>query len=375
MRILQQCIYFPPEYGGLESYVYDLSRGLVAAGHEVTMVTSRSVAGSLARETVAGVDVVRTWFPGKHPAGWVLHTAGTLPVYLPRARRADVLHAQTFASAPPGMLAKRLYGKPLVVSFHTSHFQRLSKKPAWRPGLRRIVASADHVITASRQILDIVLDLWPHPRAEALTNAVDTGVFRPVEPLLDGRPDARRVLVPARLFPPKGVRHLIEAIPLMRDELSLDVMIVGEGPLRGELEALARTLRVDDVVRFLGSRPHADMPGVYSSAEVVCLPSLMEATSIAALEAMACERPVAGSAVGGLLELIDEDVGTHFRPQDPADLAAKLTALLRRPDLREIGTRARRRVQERWSLERLVRRHEEIYDELLRERRPAARTP
>ena len=368
MRILQQCIYFAPEYGGLESHVHDLTRGLAERGHDVRVVSSLSVPGSARRERLDGVDVVRTWFPGKHPAGWMAHTLASVPAYLPLAREADVLHAQTFASAPPGMLAKRLYGKPLVVSFHTSHFQRLAKKPHWRPGLRRIVASADWVITASRQLLDIVLDLHPHPRAESITNAVDTAVFRPTAPRLEARPGRRRVLVPARLAEPKGVRWLIEALPLMRSELELDVMIVGEGPLRAELEGLARRLGVDDVVRFLGARPHAEMPGVYSSAEVICLPSLMEATSIAALEAMACERPVAASAVGGLLELVDEEVGTQVRPADPADLAARLTALLRRADLAEMGARARRRVEERWSLGRLVSRHEAIYDELLRER-------
>jgi glycosyltransferase involved in cell wall biosynthesis len=79
--------------------------------------------------------------------------------------------------------------------------------------------------------------------------------------------------------------------------------------------------------------------------------------------------PVAASNVGGLPEIVDETVGTLFEPADPADLARKLVALLRRGDLREAGARARQRVVTSWSNERLARRHIEIYETLLNERK------
>ena len=111
------------------------------------------------------------------------------------------------------------------------------------------------------------------------------------------------------------------------------------------------------------------MPGLLASADVAVIPSLMEATSVAALEAMSCERPVAASAVGGLPEIVDEEVGTLFRPADPAELAARVADLLGRSDLDEAGRRARARVIERWSLTRLAKRHVEIYETLLHESR------
>jgi glycosyltransferase involved in cell wall biosynthesis len=146
VKILQQCIYFPPEIGGLESHVYYLCRDLVRLGDEVTMVTSRSMEEAPAREVLAGVQVIRTWFPGKSPAGWIAHTLGTVPTYLRLARRADVLHAQTFASALPGIIARNRYGKPLVLTLHTSHFLRLARKPLWKPVLKRIISSADWLL-------------------------------------------------------------------------------------------------------------------------------------------------------------------------------------------------------------------------------------
>ncbi|MBR9989237.1 MAG: glycosyltransferase family 4 protein [Gemmatimonadetes bacterium] len=423
MRILQQCIYFPPEVGGLESHAYFLCRELVRMGHQVTMMTSLSQPGLRERECMDGVEVVRKWFPRKRtPAGWAAHTLGTVPHYMRLAKHADVLHAQTFASAIPGMRAKRKYGHPLVITLHTSHFLKLAKKPVWRPVLRRIVKSADWLLAASGEIRDVALDLYPHQRAEALTNGVDTELFVPrdavagtvrswdgvtptgsaapadgvepsgsaapadgvepsgsiapsdgvtptgsaVPPDRAGRP---RVLVPRRLFEKNGVEYFIRALPLIRTELEIDAVLVGDGPERERLERIAGELDVTDMVTFMGSRPNDEMPALLADADVAVLPSLMEATSVAALEAMSCGVPVAASRVGGLPEIVDESVGTLFEPADPQSLATALVALLRRPDRVATGLRARERVVQSWSVVRLARRHQEIYETLLRERR------
>jgi glycosyltransferase involved in cell wall biosynthesis len=120
---------------------------------------------------------------------------------------------------------------------------------------------------------------------------------------------------------------------------------------------------------FMGSRPNHEMPALLAAADVAVLPSLMEATSVAALEAMSCGVPVAASRVGGLPEIVDESVGTLFEPANPQSLADALVALMRRPDRAATGRRARERVVQSWSVARLARRHEEIYETLLRERR------
>jgi glycosyltransferase involved in cell wall biosynthesis len=367
LRILQQCIYFPPEVGGLESHAFYLCRELVRQGHDVTMVTSRSRPELPVRERMDGIDVVRKWFPRRRsPAGWTAHTLATVPHFLRLARQADILHAQTFASAVPGMRAKAKFGLPLVITLHTSHFLKLARKPLWRPVLRRIVRAADWLLAASEEIRDVALDLHSHPRAEALTNGVDTSMFVPRPRTARSRP---RVIVPRRLFEKNGVEFFIRALPLVRRELELDALLVGDGPERGRLEALAEELGVSDIVTFAGSRPNDEMPAVVADADVAVFPSLMEATSVAALEAMSCGVPVAASRVGGLPQIVDESVGTLFEPADPASQAAALVGLLRRPDLAGLGRTARERVVASWSVERLARRHLEIYDKLLRETR------
>jgi len=362
MRILLHCVYYPPEVGGLESHVAELARGLVEVGHDVRVVTSRSLPGVPTDEVVDGVRVRRTWFPSRSPLGWILHSLGSLPVTLRWARWADVVHAQAFASVLPCHLAARRHGRPLVTTLHTSHFLVRARSRLWRPILAGLVRRSDHTLAASVEIARVGAGLAPGLQVEPLTNGVDTDRFRPVTPTLPPEPGVRRILVPRRLFPKNGVEYLIRALPLaVRDEPGVQAILVGDGPERERLEALARELGVADRVRFLGGRPHGQMPGLLSSGEVAVFPSLMEATSVAALECMACGVPVVASRVGGLPEIVDREVGRLAEPADPESLAHAIVDLLRDPELTEVGLRARARVVDHWSNARLVRRHEEIY--------------
>jgi glycosyltransferase involved in cell wall biosynthesis len=373
VRILLQSMYYAPEVGGLESHVVTLCHELARRGHEVRVLTSRSRPGLPRRETRDGVEVRRVWLPARTPAGWIAHALASAPAHYRWARDVDVLHAQDFAAVPPAWPARWRYAHPLVLSLHTSHFLVRARRPAWRPVLRRIIASADAVFAASREILDVALGLAPHPRAEVLLNAVDTETFRPGPPARPGTPARRRVLVPRRLVPKNGVEYAIRAVPFLSPRVDAELWIVGDGPERARLERLADELGVRDRVRFLGARPHAEMPGVLRSAELVVIPSLMEASSVAALEAMACGVPVVASRAGGLPEVVDDAVGALVPPADPRALADAIAALLADPaGLRARGTEARRRVVERFSLGRLVDRHVEVYRELLEARRADA---
>jgi glycosyltransferase involved in cell wall biosynthesis len=107
------------------------------------------------------------------------------------------------------------------------------------------------------------------------------------------------------------------------------------------------------------------MPSLFRSAEIAVFPSLMEATSVAALEAMSSGLPVVASAVGGLPEIVDREVGALVPPGDPAALAQAITRLLADDARSEKGLRARARVVAMWSNDRLVERHLEIYDDLV----------
>ena len=367
MNVLLHCIYFPPEVGGLESHVYHLGRGLARRGHGVTVVTSISQPGLAREETVDGMRIIRTPLRGRNAIGWAGHALGSTPATVRAARQADILHAQAFGSVLPCMLARRRTDRPVIATFHTSHFLTRAERGIWRPILSGFVRTADRCLAASQEIADVAEGLAPGSRVEALTNGVDTEMFQPVAPTFEeGR--HRRLIIPRRLFAKNGVEYLVRAMPHLLARLpgeEIEAMIVGDGPEGPRLRALAEELGVAGSIRFMGARPNTEMPGLLASSAIAVLPSLMEATSVAALEAMACGVPVAASNVGGLPEIIDGEVGALFPAANPAALAETVAGLLVRDDLPALGEAARRRVVEQWSVDRLVERHLEIYQEML----------
>lgn len=364
------CAYFPPEVGGLESHVYYLCRALAEAGNRVTMVTSRSQPGLPSHEVMDGVDVWRSWMPSRNTMGWAAFGLASIPRFRALAREADVLHAQDIASVLPAMAAQGVRGAPIVTTYHTSHFLKRADSPFWSAAFRRFLEAADHNLAASTEIAQVGEGLAPGVRVEPLTNGVETSFFRKVEPSLP-RPEGgrRRLIVPRRLFHKNGVEYFVRALPLIAEAVDVEAVLVGDGPERASLEALAGELGVTGRIRFLGARPNTEMPGLLSSAELAVFPSLMEATSVAALECMACELPVAASDVGGLPEIVSDAVGGLFPPADPEGLARVVVRLLREADLAALGAEARRRVVDRWSNARLAARHLEIYEDVIRRRR------
>ena len=365
------CIYFPPEVGGLESHVHYLCRGLVERGCGVSIVTSRSRPGVPSYEVMDGIRIWRTWLPARNTIGWSLHGASSTPKLGQVALRADIVHAQAFQSVLPAYVAKRAAKIPLVSTWHTSHFLKRAEHPFWRPIFERLLRWSDHNLAASVEIADVAEGIAPGVSVEALANGVETDVFRKVSPTL---PESRRrrVIVPRRLFHKNGVEFFVKAMPLIAEQVDVEAVIVGDGPERTRLESLTGELGMTDRVSFLGAHTHAEMPGLLSSAELAVFPSLMEATSVAALESMACELPVAASDVGGLPELIDSAVGDLFEPGNPTALAATVIALLHRDDLAALGAQARARVVEKWSNARLVDRHLEVYGSLIERHASAA---
>ena len=234
--------------------------------------------------------------------------------------------------------------------------------------LGRLVRLSDYALAASEEIARVAMGLAPGVRVEALANGVETDFFQRIQPALPpaGLP---RIVVPRRLFPKNGVEYFIRALPLILQSVDLEAVLIGDGPERGRLEALARELGVFHRVSFMGKVAHSEMPGLLSSGDLAVIPSLMEATSVAALEAMACELPVLASDVGGLPEIVSGDVGGLFEAGDPQALAGAVVQLLHEGKLPEKGALARKRVKERWSNDRLAERHVEIYSDLLQRKR------
>jgi glycosyltransferase involved in cell wall biosynthesis len=364
LSILMPSIYFPPRVGGIESHVYYLARELAARGHHVHVVTTRTEPGSPYSENMDGVEVTRTVSFRKHFIGWALSSATSTPEVIRLARRCDIIHCHTFASALAGDIAAAVCRRPLVVTVHSSHFLRLARNPLMSNVMKLLLKRAGALLSTSVEIDGVVKNMLPGAFTMPIVNGIDTGTFRPAEPALERRGDEFIIVCPRRLVHKNGVEYLVRALPLIRKRMPVRAYLAGDGPLRQSLESLAAALGVRDAIEFMGSVDNARMPGVYSSADLVVIPSLVEATSIAALEAMSCERAVAASRVGGLPEIIDQTTGILFEPGRPEALAEAVTAAAGM-DRRALGRAARERVVANWSIARMADVHMEVYLRML----------
>lgn len=188
-----------------------------------------------------------------------------------------------------------------------------------------------------------------------------------------GRPGGPRFGALARLSPEKGLDILMRAAGMAREKLAgMSLSIAGEGPERRRLEALARRLGLDGVVRFLGwvDDPVAFLDGV----DVLVAPSRSEGQSLAVMEAMAAGRPVVAARVGGLSELVhDGETGLLVTPEDPAALAEAMVRLgLDAGERARMGSRAEALSAAHGDARESVRRVLVVYERVAR--RGAART-
>lgn len=179
------------------------------------------------------------------------------------------------------------------------------------------------------------------------------------------RPRARsELLFVGRLVATKGVRHLLEALPLVREKLAdARLTIVGGGPLEAELRAQAHALSVDGEVAFAGAVPNDGLPAYYQRAAVLVMPSIgHEGLGLVIGEALACECPVVASALPGVRELIEDGVtGLLAREGDVVDLADKIVQTLRDPArAARLAREGRARVLERLDWQNVSRRYEQL---------------
>lgn len=372
LRIAQVAPYFHPHVGGVESHVEGIAAELARRGHDVEVLTSR-LAGTATYESRDGYSVRRVRQQANFFTTPVTPRIGAA---LSESRR-DVLHAH---SPPPltSWYAARWASRervPFVLTYHCDLEIPLPGGAAivevYRRTLgRATVRRAQAVVATTKTYAQTSRALWYRNDVDVVPNAVDVTRFTPqgdgakvrARHRLGRRPVA---LFVGRLTHHKGVEEFIRAAAWTDDVVHL---VVGDGPRREALEALARRIDARRIV-FAGRAEPQDLPSYYRCASVGVLPSTsrLEAFGIAALECMASGRPVVVSRIPGVEEVIGEGVtGLLADPLNAEDLGRKIHAITSDPErAAAMGKAARARVEERFTLERVVDQLEKIYRRVL----------
>lgn len=364
MNILMVSLDFPPTVGGIAAHVFELSKSLCEQGHRVGVVSRCLKSGSGAVPVPEGLTVFRMKLRGIAPLyGWQInrHISRLLPRVQP-----DIIHVHGMAPLEGYHIEKI----PLVYTNHTSGYLKRVQKGGWRRMalLRRLFKKPRLFLAPSRELLETP---FPIPaRKIFIPNGVDAATYR-------FNPDHRRRIrtqlgladddlvgiLTRRLVQKNGVIHLAGATEFIRHR-HVKLLLIGDGPEYQKVEA---ALKRHFAGRYIlaGAKTHAEIIPYYSAADFSVLPSLMEATSISGLEAMAASLPLVGTAVGGIPDLIREGQnGFLCRPADEKDLARKIEKLLE-SDLKAFGACSRRRVEAEFAWSQIARKTQAAYEGIL----------
>jgi D-inositol-3-phosphate glycosyltransferase len=400
--------------GGQNVYVDEVSRNLARLGLEVDVFTRR--------DDPTQPEVVR-WAPGVRivhldagPARFLLKD--DLWRYMPDFRASflrfaardgagyDLIHGNFWMSGWVATELRRRVGLPAVQIFHAMgktkqrHQGTADTSPDGRIAVEmQIVREVDALIAQCPSERDeLVGDYDADPeKVHVVPSAVNIETFRPVP-----RDEARRriglpmeglvVAYVGRMLPRKDVRNLVRAVALLPERHPevppVTLLLVGgetaapdpaATPELGVLMRLAEELGIRERVRFAGKRQPEMLRNYYSAGNVVVTTPWYEPFGLTPLEAMACGRPVIGSAVGGIgFTVKDGETGFLVPPRAPEVLAERLAYLLARPDVqRRMGRAARDRVEREFTWKTVARRTASLYDAVLaaRPRELASMTP
>jgi glycosyltransferase involved in cell wall biosynthesis len=387
MRVLFLAHSFPRCVGDVPgAFLLRLAIALRDEGVEVHVVAPAS-AGVPAREELEGIsverfryaprsaeklaytgsmaaDVKKSW-TAKMVMASFLGAAFVAAVRMRRNILPDIVHAHWwFPGGLVGTWVSALAGVPLITTMHGSDVRLARGAAAARPALRHVVRRSAAVTVVSSWLARELQEAVPSVRPIVAPMPVDTELFTP------GGDRARdRLLFVGRLTEQKGVHHLLRAMPLMRRHAVLD--IVGDGPERGALEALAAELQLSERVRFHGSLTPENLVPFYREAGAVIVPSVDEGLGLVAVEALMCAAPVIASASGGLTDVIRHDrTGLLVQQGEPEPLAEAADALLTdvaRADA--LGQAGRLHVLATFAPGSVARRYAELYRSASEEKR------
>jgi len=378
MKIAQVTKYFYPHLGGIESNVLGISTGLVDKGVEVKILTS-NIPKTKRVEYLNNMKILRSlslFTLSNDP-----FTHGILVNLLKGDYDLIHLHLPDPFNSIFVWLASKIKRKPFIVTYHADIIRE-----GWVHGilnmlynifLNRILSDSRRIIATSPTYVEgskILRKSRFKEKIAVVPNFVDIKKFNPdidrmkcIERLgLEEIEDKRIILFLGRLVPYKGVEYLIKAFPRVKEEVEdAFLLIVGDGPLRENLEKIASDMEDVRIMKRKGKEDDSSL--YYPICEVFVLPSVtrQEAFGISLLEAMACGKPCITTNISGMPCVIGE-TGTLVDPRDPGGLSSAITELLSKPEyLKELGRKARKRVENEFSRERVIEKIAPIYVEVL----------
>ncbi len=329
---------FPPHVGGVGVHIHTLSKELIKQGHEVYVITypHKEI------KDIDGIHVIGTRglnIPGVRGMMFKINAKKALEELVEK-ENIDIIHGHYLF--PAGAAAVEVGNEHHIKTYVTAHgsdmFELYKTKPFMRSTIKKVLKNADGVFAVSNALKHEIIATGVTGIANKTKiswNSVDINKFSAnndnafrKEYKLDDKPI---VLFVGNLIKRKNVESLLNAKKVANSDYHL--VIVGDGPLFKKLKKKVEDENIRDVI-FTGSRN--DVENIIPDCDVLVLPSFSESFGLVLIEALACGKPVIGSNVGGITEIITDDVGLLVNPNKVSSIARAIDRVINDEDLRTI---------------------------------------
>lgn len=348
-----------PKYKGdyYGSFVFDEAKMLVKKGFEVHVVTQHNPKIPY-REIMDGIHVHRfKWLEPKEFKAlvhfksvkdnfrlvtYIISLFFNL-MWIVRKYDIDIIHAHsTIPTGFIGVIVAKIMKKPVFITAHGMDINNFENNSFFKQLITFSLNNCNKAIAVSNDLAGKMRLLGiDKDKIIVLRNAVNTDIFKPTE-LKKVRKnyaikDNILILFVGYLDTFKGIFELIDAFyEVNKGNKNTTLMIIGEGPKKNELKKRVLKIGLEKSVIFTGKIPSIDIYEYYQSADIFVLPSHTEGLPLVIIEAMACGIPVIASSVGGISEVVEDNInGFLVPPHNTSLLAYKLSILINDPSLRE----------------------------------------
>ncbi len=372
--------------GGIEVHIIELSKALVKMGQSVTFLTGNTPR-TKKEVWIDGIRVIRAEKLGLMKRTWnpdVLTFARQLlfpPIAVQKAlglqERFDIIHGHIYTAGLTAYLFGKLKHVPSINTIHGSyydvwHLLRSKTKAKLYKATERTIATlvgnlVDAQIHTESSFAKKVVE-WGVKKGKihVIFNGVNLKQFFPGKPPIDAIPRDLPIIMTARRLVPKcGVKYLIESAPIVLKQHKARFIIIGEGPEKQKLIRKAKNLglKIGENILFLGSIPHEKIPNYMAAADIVAVPSIVEATSVLVMEAMAMEKPVIATNISGIREIAEHLTTSYLaEPRNPKALAEGIITLLEDKTLsKKIAKKAKEKARKEFSWEKIAKKTLNLY--------------
>ncbi|KAL7002991.1 phosphatidylinositol N-acetylglucosaminyltransferase, partial [Sarracenia purpurea var. burkii] len=368
-RILMVSDFFYPNFGGVENHIYYLSQCLLKLGQKVVVLTHAYEKRSGVRYMTGGLKVYYVPWKPFLMQNTLPTLYGTLPIIrtiLIREKISLVHGHQAFSTlCHEALMRARTMGYKVVFTDHSLYGFADMGSIHMNKVLQFTLADVSQAICVSHTSKEntVLRSGLPPEKVFVIPNAVDTAMFKPAPGRLSS--DEIVIVVISRLVYRKGADLLVEVIPeVCRLYPNVRFIVGGDGPKRVRLEEMREKHSLQDRVDMLGAVPHAKVRSVLISGHIFLNSSLTEAFCIAILEAASCGLLTVSTCVGGVPEVLPEDMIVLAKP-DPVDMVQAIQkAISFLPMIDPLAMHLRMKILYSWH--DVAKRTKIVYDRALR---------